>query len=126
MVELVKKDEEKPANERNLEGLLETIILFTKKPDFERVQQPLKIDIKPLYKEAPSEIEGLLREMKEWGDIDRDTILQRINVIPGMPFTQFAMGAIKALNDITNEKKLHKEKIKKLETDKKVKEIETL
>jgi hypothetical protein len=37
MVEEVKKDDELPEAERKLEGLLESVILFTKKPDFERV-----------------------------------------------------------------------------------------
>lgn len=37
MVDAVKKDDEKPENERELEGLLETVIFFIKKVDFERV-----------------------------------------------------------------------------------------
>ncbi len=37
MVELAKKDDEKPENERQLVGLLESVVLFIKSSDFERV-----------------------------------------------------------------------------------------
>ena len=37
LVELLKKDDEKEEKERCLTGLLESVVLFVRKPDFERV-----------------------------------------------------------------------------------------
>jgi hypothetical protein len=37
MVELVKKDDEKDEKERKLNGLLESVVLFVRKTDFERI-----------------------------------------------------------------------------------------
>lgn len=37
MVELAKKDDEKPEKERQLVGLLESVVLFIKQSDYERV-----------------------------------------------------------------------------------------
>lgn len=47
LVDLSKKDDEKDEKERTLQGLLESIVLFVKKPDFERVQKPFTPVIKP-------------------------------------------------------------------------------
>jgi hypothetical protein len=47
MVEAVKKDDEKPEIERAMIGLLESVVLFVKKTDFDRVQQPIQIQIAP-------------------------------------------------------------------------------
>lgn len=49
MIEAVKKDDELPEKERKLDGLLESVILFTKKADFDRVQEPIKLSIKSSY-----------------------------------------------------------------------------
>ena len=50
MVELVKKDDEKEEKERTLNGLLQSIVLFVRKSDFDRIQQPLLLPIKPMFK----------------------------------------------------------------------------
>ena len=41
LYELVKKDDEKEEKLRTLNGLLESIVLFIRKPDFDRIQKPL-------------------------------------------------------------------------------------
>lgn len=46
LVELAKKDGEKPAGEQALSGLLEAVVLFLRRADFERVQQPLVLGVK--------------------------------------------------------------------------------
>ncbi len=48
LVELSKKDDEKSENERTLSGILESIILFIRKNDFDRLQKPIEIKIKPM------------------------------------------------------------------------------
>lgn len=39
--ELVKKDDEKDEKERTLTGLMESVILFIRQSDFDRLQKPL-------------------------------------------------------------------------------------
>ncbi len=50
LIELSKKDDEKDEKERKLTGILESVVLFIRKNDFERLQKPIEIKIKPLMK----------------------------------------------------------------------------
>ncbi len=45
LYQLVLKDNEKDEKERSLGGLLEAVILFIRKPDFDRVLQPAELAI---------------------------------------------------------------------------------
>ena len=125
MVEEIKKDDEKPEKERKLEGLLEAVVLFVKKVDYERIQSPLKITVKPLFKSAPNIVEGILQEMEEWGNINRDAILYKLPELKDVTnFNSVAMAIIKSVKEVQEETQKNKDKIKKLELDKKFKELE--
>lgn len=70
LYQLVMKDNEKDEKERRLNGLLESVILFVRKPDFERVQQPAELVIQPFYKTASTPLDGLVQELKAWANVD--------------------------------------------------------
>lgn len=127
MIEAVKKDEEKPADQRTLDGLLETVVLFIKPNDFERIQEPIKITLKPLINKAPNTLEGILQELEAYGGVKRESFLYRLEdpeKLQKLNFDQISMAITQALQDSNEDSQKVRDKIKKLTTDKQVKELE--
>ena len=124
MVQLVKKDDEKEEKERQLNGLLQAVVLFVRKSDFERIQEPLLLPIKPFFKQAPNDLEGFIREVEAWTGIDRDTILYYLADVNQESFSVLAMSLIKKLKETAEDKQKYLDRSKKLEVDKKTKELD--
>jgi len=54
------------------------VVLFIKPNDFERIQEPIKLTLKPLFNEAPNTLEGILQELEAYGGVKRDSFLYRL------------------------------------------------
>ena len=78
LIELVKRDDEKEEKLRTLQGLLESIVLFIKKPDFDRLLQPTQAAYKPIFKQSINTMEGLINEMHAWLGLDKDFLLYHL------------------------------------------------
>ena len=126
MVELSKKDDEKDVKERIFNGLLESIVLFIRKADFERLLKPSELKIKPLFRQAATEMEGFINELHAWLGLDKDFLLYHLSDFKNEPLNVLSMKIIKVLKEQEEELNNNKDKLKKLEVDKKVKEIEVL
>jgi len=126
LYQLVMKDNDKEEKERSLNGLLESVILFVRKADFERVQMPAELVMQPFYKTASSPLEGLVQEFKAWANIDQDLLLYHLSDYKDEGFNVLSMKIIKVLKDLQEEKQKNKDKLKKLEVDKKLRDLEAL
>jgi Skp family chaperone for outer membrane proteins len=125
-VKLSKEDDEKEEKLRTLSGLLESVIIFIRKQDYERLQKPIQLTIKPLFKEAKSPFFGLIDELSAYGGIDRDFLLYHFSDLKDEPFNVIATKITKLLKDTEAEAQKKKDRLKKLEVDKKPKELEAL
>jgi hypothetical protein len=126
LIELVKRDDEKEEKLRTLQGLLESIVLFIKKPDFDRLLQPTEAAIKPIFKQSSNTMEGLINEMHAWLGLDKDFLLYHLGELKDEPFSVLAMKLVRVLKDREEDLVKNKDKLKQLEQDKKMKEVEIL
>ncbi|CDW84904.1 hect e3 ubiquitin [Stylonychia lemnae] len=126
MVQLVKKDDEKEEKLRCLLGLLESVILFIRKVDFERIQLPISLNFENHIKSQKSLVEGVIKELQSWSNVDYDYMLSSIIDHQDRAYNIIANYALKAIQNLYEEKQKNQDKIKKLEVDKKFKEVEQL
>ncbi len=82
------------------------------------------LPIKPFFKQAPNDLEGFIREVEAWTGIDRDTILYYLADVNQENFSVLAMTLIKKLKEAAEDKQKYLDRSKKLEVDKKNKELD--
>ena len=87
---------------------------------------PAELVMQPFYKTASSPLEGLVQEFKAWAKIDQDLLLYHLSDSKDEGFNVLSMKLIKVLKDLHDEKQKNKDKLKKLEVDKKFKDLEAL
>lgn len=126
LIELVKRDDEKDEKLRTLQGLLESIVLFVRKQDFDRLLQPTQSAIKPIFKQSSNTIEGMINEMHAWLGLDKDFLLYHLGELKDEPFSVLAMKLVRVLKEREEDLVKNKDKLKQLEQDKKTKEVEML
>lgn len=126
LVTLSKKDDEKEEKERTLTGILESIILFIRKSDFDRLQKPVQIKIKPVLKQAKSQMEGLVEEVHAWTGIDKNFLLSQLLDKKDEQMNSLGMYLTNILRELEETTQKNKDKLKKLEVDKKTKELDAL
>ena len=115
LIELVKKDDEKEEKLRTLQGLLESIVLFVRKPDFERLLQPTQTAIKPMFKQSSNTMEGMINELHSWLGLDKDFLLYHLGELKDEPFSVIAMKLVRVLKEREEDLQKNKDKLKQLE-----------
>ncbi len=83
-----------------MNGLLESVVLFLRKGDFERIQKPIDAKMPSLFKNSSSPLEGLIKELEEWAGIDRDLLLYHLSDSKDDGFNSLAMKIVKILKDL--------------------------
>jgi hypothetical protein len=126
LVALSQKDSEKDEKQRTLTGLLETVILFIRKGDYERLQAPVTESFDCHYTQASSPFEGLIKELVSWIKMDQDTLVYHLADFKQESFNMISMKVLNLLKGMASERDTNREKCKKLEVDKKFKELEAL
>ena len=67
-----------------------------------------------------------MNELSLWANVDKDLLYYHLGEIKNERFNVLAMKIVKILKDTEEEKQKNKDKLKKLEVDKKFKELEAL
>lgn len=67
-----------------------------------------------------------MNELSAWANVDKDLIYYHLGDMKNERFNVLAMRIVKILKDKEDEKQKNKDKLKKLEVDKKFKELEAL
>ena len=80
--------------------------------------------IKSLYRGAATPFAGLIKELGAWAGVDEDILLFHLANSKDEGFNVLSMKAVKVLKDLAEERDRNKDKAKKLEVDKKPKELE--
>ena len=123
MVEKVKSSAD--GNAQPLTGLLESVVLFIKKADFDRLSHPC---LSPKYPSrfltSNSLLEGLVAELVDWAGLDRNYLLSSLGEYKESNFSAIAMYLTKLLKERKEEEISNRDKMKKLEIDKKTKDLE--
>jgi hypothetical protein len=99
LIKLSKEDDEKEEKLRTLTGILESVILFIRKSDFERLQKPIQLTMKPLFKEASSPFLGLIDELSAYAGLDRDFLLYHLSDLKDEPLNTIAAKVNKLLTE---------------------------
>lgn len=84
---------------RTLTGILESVILFIRRSDFDRLQKPIQLTIKPLFKNAASPFLGLIDELSAYAGVDREFLLYHFSDLKDEPFNVIASKINKLLSD---------------------------
>ena len=58
------------------------------------------MDIKPFFKSASTPLEGLVKEINAWADIDKDLLIYHLGDYKDDTFNVLAMKVVKVLKEI--------------------------
>lgn len=102
------------------------MILIIRKTDFDKLLAPISVKFESFFAQSQSPLEGLIRELGSWANVDQDLLLSSLADSRQEIFSVLAMKAVKVLKELASEKQKNKDKVKQLEVDKKFKELEML
>ena len=78
---------------------MESIVLFVKKQDFERVQKPFTLPIKTSFNSFSSVFEGILKEFNQWSGVDENFLLYHLSDFKDEGFNTLAMKILKVIKE---------------------------